>query len=345
MVPAMLEKLTTTNFRRLKRHVIKFHKRVTYITGPNDVGKSSILSALRWVCLNRPIGKEHIRHGAKRAKVVLRIDGRNITRGTGTSNFYKFGSRPPYEAVGTDVPERIRTFTKIDAINFQRQRQALFWFDLTPGQVAKELNSLVDLEAIDKVQATLAKEIRDKQAELRVSKERLSAVSAECRRLRWVRHFDVALSRLETLYSRYATQSHRIDSLASALKQATIAEHERQAIAMSQPIAHRTARAGRQLRRANRAYDRLRAVCGGLRRSERAIIAKPIPHFDKPAVRALALQSQANELSELITSTNRKNKELCKCEMKLERTKLKLEKSLGGRCPSCGTILSDQTLI
>ena len=65
-------------------------------------------------------------------------------RGTGVNTYGVEGKT--YEAFGNDVPPAVSKLLGLAEVNFQGQHDAAFWFGLSPGQLAKELNKIVDLE-------------------------------------------------------------------------------------------------------------------------------------------------------------------------------------------------------
>ncbi len=66
-----LVSLQLVNFQVHTGLIIDFSPGITTIVGPTDHGKSSILRALRWVCLNDLSGEQFIREGRKSCAVCL----------------------------------------------------------------------------------------------------------------------------------------------------------------------------------------------------------------------------------------------------------------------------------
>lgn len=103
-------------------------------------------------------------------------------------------------------------------LNFQRQHDAPFWFSLTPGEVARELNKVVNLELIDRTLANAASEVRRIKAVINVSKERLDKSRKEADRLAWVKEADEALKEVEAKEAELTENRQKGAALASILQ-------------------------------------------------------------------------------------------------------------------------------
>lgn len=182
----MIEKIQIQNFQRHDKLRVVFDEKITTIVGPSDVGKSAVLRAIRWVAFNRPLGDGFIRHGEKSCSVKLWVDGHRIERRKAKGeNVYLLDGKK-LSAVGTEVPESVQSYLSLSPENFQGQHDSPFWFSLTSGEVAKRLNSIVDLEVIDSSASWLAGRLRKARAELEVSGRRLQAAVEEQQSLQFV---------------------------------------------------------------------------------------------------------------------------------------------------------------
>ena len=73
----MIKSITLENFMSHRATRIDLAPGVTVITGPNNVGKSAWVEAVRSLVQN-PSQKHSIRHGAKQAVVRLELDSGEI---------------------------------------------------------------------------------------------------------------------------------------------------------------------------------------------------------------------------------------------------------------------------
>lgn len=334
----MFRKLTVRNFQCHSKFIIRFDPHVTTIAGRNDSGKSAILRGIRLVTRNRG-GRSCIKRGQKFSSVILTVEGHQIERRIGTDNKYRFNGEV-YRAFRANVPDSIQKILRLEDINFQTQHSPYFWFSLTPGQVARELNKLVDLDAIDRVQSEVNRHLRDKKAELEVCKKRLKESRETVRRLRWVIRLGVKLDKLEKL-GQYRLKSHILARLRDTIGLAVVqrATH-RNAIHAGLAGLAAMRLAGLVRRGAGRA-GRLAGLAGGMLAANRWASKKipelpELPDLDPPRI---------DRLCNLIKSLESQEKELCLAQKRLRKREKRLEEKLGGRCPTCGGLLTDQTLL
>lgn len=183
----MIRSLTVRNFQAHERFILDLD-RVTTLTAPSDAGKSALLRALRWVCLNEPRGDAFVTHNKAFARVKVTLDsGDAVTRQTGTGgNLYRLNGGEPHKAFGSSVPDEIAKLLNVDAVNFQGQLDPPFWLLSSPGEVSRSLNKIVDLERIDTVLSRCSGQIRQTKAAITVCEKRMSQAESDCERLAWV---------------------------------------------------------------------------------------------------------------------------------------------------------------
>ena len=196
----MLEKILIQNFQSHERFKLEFDPRVTTIVGPSDVGKSSIMRALWWVASNSPRGDAFIRWGAKGAVVQLYVDGRKISRRrSSSSNTYHLDDSE-FVSFGNEVPDEIAGVINLSRVNFQSQLDPSFWFSLTAGEVSRQLNSVINLEIIDRAIASVGSQVRKVAKELEVVQDRLQTSKENYKALDWVVDADEEFQGVETLW-------------------------------------------------------------------------------------------------------------------------------------------------
>ncbi len=189
------------------------------IVGASDEGKSSILRALKWLCLNQPRGDSFIRHGSDFCKVTSRVDGESLAKERGEVTRYVLNGGF-YDAVGTSIPQAIQDLLQVGEINFQNQLDAPFWFSLTPGEVAKELNGVVNLAEIDRVFENINSLLRRLKSEESVIQDRLTNSEQEALKLAWVEDADRDWKAIEALEEDVERQVVKVDLLDSLYNQA-----------------------------------------------------------------------------------------------------------------------------
>lgn len=195
-----IDTLEITNFQNHEYLKITFDPELTTIIGPSDVGKSAILRALRWVCLNVPSGVAMLKDGSDGSECALSIDGHIIDRlrkSDGT-NTYKLDGQE-YKAFGTGVPDAIQKLLCVDSINFVGQKEPDFWFSLSPAEVSRQLNAVVDLGVIDEANENIGKRMWQCQEAVRVTTALLDDLKVKRADAAWVLVADVGLKEIEGL--------------------------------------------------------------------------------------------------------------------------------------------------
>lgn len=181
----MLRLLSLRNFQIHRKFSIEFAP-VTTIVGRSDVGKTALLRALRWLFFSRPQGTHFVRHGEKGCAVRVLIDDVEIIRRrTKSKNSYELNGRL-YQAIKADVPEDISKAVNVGSGNLQQQHDASFWLSLSPGQVSKELNKIVDLGVIDSSLQRINAKCRKSKAAVEVVQDRLQEAEQQLEELAWV---------------------------------------------------------------------------------------------------------------------------------------------------------------
>lgn len=214
----MLQQLRIKNFQCHKNLTIDFDEHLTVITGPSDIGKSAILRALQWLCFNRPAGSSFLRHGAKAVSVALVLPDVSLLRFRGRyKNLYRLQGRT-FTALGSaGVPEELSRILNTNPDSFGLQHEAPYWLSLSPGQVSRKLNTIVDLSLIDSTLGNLAKELRKARTICEITEQRLTSVIAQRDKLTWVQSADEQLTVLESMEIRLQQKRSRITQIKASL--------------------------------------------------------------------------------------------------------------------------------
>lgn len=296
----MLRKLLLQNFQRHERIKVVFD-RITTFVGPNDAGKSALLRALRWIAFNKPSGNQFIRYGAKAMRGCLVFDSATVERhkGKGENRYVLDGKE--YKAFGAEPPEDIFKAVRLSPeINFQRQHDPTFWFVLSPGQVAKELNKIVDLQVIDKITAAANRRISESKRQVEVLEQSHADAVASCERLAVARTAAESLASIEAQEATIVDLRSRCETLRQLLTDGQAAASARQR------ISHHIAALDEHCTRVRSSIDE-----------------------------AERLSSDASQLRTLIRDGIHARKSAVALGVELERQQAALELDLDGVCPLC----------
>jgi len=177
----MINKLQIENYESHQKTTLNFGPGITVITGATDQGKSAIRRSMEWVCLNRPLGMDFISWGQN--KTVVTLDGVAKSRSP-KSHVYEVGGHK-YKAFRAEVPAPVYDELKISEYNFQRQHNAYFLINDSPGQVARTLNKVADLTLIDKTLAEGKSRLRDAKGRATLIEEQRQKKLGEVEELEW----------------------------------------------------------------------------------------------------------------------------------------------------------------
>lgn len=331
----MISKITLTFQRHVKRTFRL--KRVTTFTGDTDSGKSTVLRAIRWACLNQFDGPadSFIPWGKSFAKVKVYVDGKRIIRHKGNTNYYKLGEED-YRSFGAGkVPDAIAKHLKLFPANFQSQLDSHFWFSNTGGSISRELNQIVNLTSIDDAHSYLAQELRRTKAELTVSKNRVKAARERINDHLWVEGADRGLRKLETMAAQNARKSTKTARLRDAIDKARQVATRHRNAADAKLGALNAMRAGRKAKALETSVTALRGLIARLERAEALAGAElePLPSIEAVQKRQLHI----NMLSIWIPQIQKKEKDLWRKRQELERLRKELDKV--PKCKTCGQVI------
>jgi exonuclease SbcC len=152
----MIKSITIENFMAHQATRIELSPGVTVITGPNNIGKSAVVEAVRSLVHN-PTQRHSIRHGSKQAVVRLKLDSGEIIEWVRTDKtaYYcllrpqangREGACDPeeYRKIGLTVPEDIQVLLRLGRVETEsgdidihigNQREPIFLLN-SPGSHA-----------------------------------------------------------------------------------------------------------------------------------------------------------------------------------------------------------------
>lgn len=211
--------ITIENFQSHEKTRLKLHQGINALVGDSDCGKSAVMRALLWCITNAPQGVAHVSNWAKnkkgdikeRCEVCVSASGGVVTRTRSKDeNGYTLddGSQDArkFSALRTDVPAEVADALNIGPVNIQRQLDPPFLISATPGEAARYINSLVDLQVIDEALSIVNGMNRDTANELKFSQAAQEKRQAELDALDWV-------ETLQTLARQAEDLEHKRDEL------------------------------------------------------------------------------------------------------------------------------------
>lgn len=332
----MIDQIKLIGFQAHTRTVLHTGHPVTSITGPTDIGKSSIIRAIRWVATNRPGGAEFINWEADEATVGLTVDGVVVARRRGATNEYRL-AKETFASFGTGVPDPVALHLNIDENNFQGQHDAPFWFSLPPGEVSRRINQIINLEIIDKSLAHLNQAHRTSTATVGVCEKRLAALAAAQAGIDAGLAAATVFAGLEEARAGLLEQEDIIDELAE-----TIATVRRELVVAAlfdkcTMSLDSIARAGREIVRGTRAAGALATTVATVARERhRAAATGPLAALHTMAGAVLTTAAEVAAFARHLDTAKMQEETMVKAAAVADALARKLETDFGDLCATCG---------
>lgn len=213
-----MKTITLKNFQSHKNSVLNLSKGINAIVGNSDCGKSAVMRGILWAITNKPSGDSFISNSIKDSKGKIKgecsvsIDG--VARIKSKEfNGYVCGQET-YEALRTDVPTDISEKFNISDVNIQRQMDGAFMLSNTPGENAKFINELVNLEVIDTATSWVSAENRTAKSNEKVLAESIETQSKKLYDDNKIEHLSETINKLNS----NADESAKLDNAINDLK-------------------------------------------------------------------------------------------------------------------------------
>ncbi len=333
----MISKIKIRDFTAEKKCEIEFGPHVTTLTGPSFTGKSTILRAIRFACMNKPSGDKMISWGADKTTVRLYIDDQRIIRRKGKGiNSYKL-DKEEFRAFGNNVPQPIADLVNMDDLNFQGQHDKPFWFCETAGEVSRQLNSIVNLEVIDRTLSNIDGGIRDANAEIKLTKKRLEDAEEQQKELAFVISLDAELSHVEELEKESRQKAVELARMAEIVKEGSRYRGDRKKARRLAVGGDTALEAGLEWRKIRGKAESLGILLKSASQETRMIDACPpdINLLDTLKTKWNCWRVEIDGLESMIKDITNHEEELWKRKNEAETASENLNKVTKGRCPLC----------
>lgn len=334
----MIEKILIKNFQAHKKLSVDLDQ-ITTFTGPTDSGKSSVIRALEWVVTNRPLGDSFINDKDEPAFVGIKTNAGKVSRKRGKDiNAYTV-NKTKLEAFGTDVPEEVKNFLKIEELNFQKQFDQPYWFFVSAGEVSKQLNRIVDLDIIDTTLANLNSKIRNKKSMISVYENKIIDLVNREKELSFVPKMVKEYEKIEQLKSKNEEQKKRLKILSDLSCKASECK--------KRLITHTNiCKDGRRLIKAFNKQETkikhmnlLKNIIADIKTQEKQSKIT-IPNINKLVSlsdKVEDLKNKCNDLSDMIDKAKEQKDIIWQTEKSIQSKRKEEKKLIGKTCPLCGS--------
>ena len=157
--PVNIKRMTIVNFQSHENTEIDFDEAgFNAIVGETDMGKSSIIRAIRWCLYNEPNGTEMIRIGENRCEVAIEFSNGNIVtrardiKSAGIYSVYdaQTQKKSDFKSFGRNIPIEVMNAHQIPkGANIADQLEGPFMLSSTAPERAAMIGSIVGTDIVD----------------------------------------------------------------------------------------------------------------------------------------------------------------------------------------------------
>jgi hypothetical protein len=239
-----MDKITEIQLQHFQPHTDKQLpiSDITVLAGQSDVGKSSCLRALRWLCLNTGSPATYIQRGKSSVTVTVKTGDTSaenvhtITRHNGgKKNGYVLDGLE-FNAIGKDIPPDIHAVLNVIPDNFQTQHDYLYWFTDSGSALVKRIETLFGLTesaewaSAAKIEAVrLEKEVKGLDDEITALSREITALSIYRKLENDYKHTELLaeqVSKLQAIHTRISKLLRSIRPIPPILDDSVIARSE-----------------------------------------------------------------------------------------------------------------------
>ena len=167
----MIKQIQINNFQSHQDTRLSLDPGVNVIVGSSDSGKSAIIRALRWIIQNKVPANFRSTWGGD-TQIVLSSDNIITRSRTNKDNAYSLEGQE-YKSFNKDIPEEVERTLNFSDINTQFQMDSPFLLSKSAGEVARTLNKIVNLDAIDYCLTNVERQKRKIKTDTEYSEENL----------------------------------------------------------------------------------------------------------------------------------------------------------------------------
>lgn len=225
----MIKSLHIKNFQSHKDSSLVFHPGVNTLIGTSSHGKSAVVRALILGIKNDPTGTEFISDwivsekgtASGNTQVVIEVEEGNVTRIKGRENQYLINDEE-MKAFRTHVPERVTSFLNINDLNIQEQKDSFFLFNVSSGEVVKQINKFMNLDLIDQTLTAAKSSMLGNKRLSQLSLSSLEETNLKLQEYAIIETLSGLLERAETIQgdiNEYTAKSQEINKIVTRYSQ------------------------------------------------------------------------------------------------------------------------------
>lgn len=212
----MIKSISIFNFLSHKFTDIEFSKGLNIIVGKSDSGKSAIVTAIKWVKDNRPLGDGYRSKWGGDTEVIINADNCTVVRKKTDKDSFYYVNDLKFTAFKTNVPDEVQKALNLDYVNLQTQFKGHYLLDSNSSEVARHFNNIARLDKIDTALGNVNKWIKQTNQEIKSDQRQIEDLENELSKLP---DFDIIekkiqyLEKAEKYLNRLSEDCNNLDEL------------------------------------------------------------------------------------------------------------------------------------
>lgn len=198
----MIKSLEIKGLERHKKTKLEFHDKINVIIGSSNTGKSSIVKAINLLVNNIPGGNEFINHDMDKCSVQGVFNENDtierIKNEKAKINKY-IVNNIGFDSVNKTIPKEVKEITKFTDLNLRGQFDGFFLLQNNPGEVARKLNEIVNLQIMDDCIKKAKSKVTNQNQENKHLEKELALLKSKLIDYKWVDEADELLKEIEEL--------------------------------------------------------------------------------------------------------------------------------------------------
>lgn len=349
----MIKSIALTNFQSHEDTTLALAPGVNAIVGPSDSGKTAIIRAINWVINNRPGGEGFRSRWGGDTEVNITVDETMVSRIRGKENLYVLAhhgavDHTGFKAFGQGIPPEVTNALHMSPVNLQTQMDPPFMLSNSPGEVARYLNRVADLEVIDSSLASIASTLRAESLEITTVEGQIGMQEESLAAYAWLPEAEGRAEVLRGLESGLKDKQAKKAELAALIPEATDANAKMKRAdkflnAFEQTFKHLDAT--REMVYENAADEaRLKALIADIRKTKGILSeAEHVAQFEENVLNLDTRNTvnqeraaKANAFDALIEQADKAQDAFEDIETELATAQREFKKLMPKTCPLCG---------
>lgn len=217
----MISRITLQNYMSHPHTVIEPASGLTVLVGPNNCGKSAVVSAIQTLC-NNTSGNHMIRHDEKEARITINTDDGHtfIWRRKGNAVSYIVDGREIHRVRGS-IPEDLHKLLKLPRveiaengdpfdIHFGTQKSPIFLLNEPEGRIALFFAASSDAAILLEMQKRHRNKVQERKRDQKGLNQEIEKLSAELAALEPIKTIAISVQEAESQY-------HHVEELQSQI--------------------------------------------------------------------------------------------------------------------------------